>query len=122
MQRKIISSSNTGKTLWISIKLDDEVIKKIQEIILEIDKNSMGLEEYDDKVGKYLPSSEIVNRNYRFFNDEESLYLFFFQDYVALILRKESKYFKKLKKLFFDNFEFVDTIPLDIKKKHLKKI
>ncbi|MBR9704031.1 hypothetical protein GOV12_01360 [Candidatus Pacearchaeota archaeon] len=117
MKKNIISSSNTEKTLWIRLKRDVDIIKEIQDIIISIDNKTDGLEDYGDNVGNFLPLYNDFIGNYRkFFNDEESMYLFFFKDSVLVILRKESKYFNKLKKIFFDKYEFFD-IPKNKKEK-----
>ncbi|MBS3144640.1 hypothetical protein J4208_03575 [Candidatus Woesearchaeota archaeon] len=110
MKIEITSLFDSKRSFWMKIRLSGETVKTIQTILKSIDKEDNGLAQYDpeDWCGcsePYLSSCESLRgREFRFFGNDEDIYVIFTQDYCNIILFKDSKKFGKIKKLFLDNF------------------
>ncbi|MBI2629225.1 hypothetical protein HYW74_04025 [Candidatus Pacearchaeota archaeon] len=106
---KIKGISHTEKVLWLKLEVNNKALKIVHEIISKFNDN-IGLEQFDDNLGNYLPLEYkyYQNTDYRFFEEEESLFLVFTETHINVILLKDSKLFNKLEKEFMDHFEFIE--------------
>ncbi len=112
MKEKIKSIVHTEKIWWIRVKPTDNSLLLIDKILKKYDPTGLGwgLEDYtcdQERKSERLVYNKWKNKSMNFYSEIESGYLFFMQDRIDILLRKESKLFEKLKKEFLKHFEFV---------------
>ena len=113
-QEKIKSISHKEKVWWIKVRPTNNSIKYLHEILKKYDGYGYGLDwncncDVYPKEKFTTNYKEWKNREFSFFSHEECGYIFFMDDRIEIILRKEAKLFSKLKKEFLKNFEFIKS-------------
>lgn len=103
---------NGRRSIVIDIKINRNIIKMIDKILLKFYPNSSFFEEYNDKNNEFKLDYNIKNykeHTIQFFPDEESGFLIFKKEIIQIIILKNSRHYKKLEKEIFAVFEFVDS-------------
>ncbi|HVY01232.1 MAG TPA: hypothetical protein VHA12_00515 [Candidatus Nanoarchaeia archaeon] len=103
---------NSKKTLLVSMKVSEEILRKLDEIIADFDNSEyfkFYLEEYNDVPKEiYNPKSPYLkNSTIRLFKDEETAFLIIREETLQMIILKNSSKFKELEKKLFSVFDFV---------------
>ncbi|MEK6908821.1 MAG: hypothetical protein AABX23_02090 [Nanoarchaeota archaeon] len=107
---KITSLFDSKRSLWMKIKLTDDVIKTLHNVLKSINQNISGLEsqDLDDWCGSSESHLSGINyfkdKEFKFFGNDEDIYIIFTSNYCDVIIFKDSKRFDKIKKLFLEKF------------------
>lgn len=110
-KEKIKSISHSDKIWWISVRPTPTSIIYINKILKNFDPQELGLEDCSCELGEKFSSKYNFwkNRGISFFVDNECGYIFFMEDKVNILLRKESKLFDGLRKAFLGYFEIIES-------------
>lgn len=107
MKTKIRGIKNTDKIMWLKLFPSDANIKKLQKIITSLDKNSYGLKAAHRTKDAFLPKyKEQINRDFLFFPRNENMYIIVNETHINVILRRDGKYFNRIKKELLKNLDF----------------
>jgi hypothetical protein len=110
---KIKSISHTDKVLWIRVSPTSESIKKINQILTKFFPHE-NLEYFDEELGENKLETNYEywkNSDMKIFRENEAGYIIFTETHINIILRKESKFFSKLKEDFSSAFTFEEYKP-----------
>ncbi|MEK6894293.1 MAG: hypothetical protein AABX10_02425 [Nanoarchaeota archaeon] len=111
MKINVTSLFDTKRSFWMKIKSSDEVIKALHDSLKSINENISGLETPD--LENWCGSSDLHLKSFKEFNDlefkffenNEDIYIIFTASYCNLILFKDSKKFDQIKKTLSEKFK-----------------
>lgn len=122
--RVVTGVSNHAKSVRISLLLDEQVIKLIDQVLLKFHPEGSYFEYYNEKKGlneySYSPK-KLVDEAISFFsNAEETGWIFIQRNHIQIVLLKDAKLAKEVEAEIFNLMDFVDP-PKEKSKARVKK-
>jgi len=107
-KEKILGLTHTEKMWLIQVKPTALAVKYLNAVLKQYDPSGYGLEFYDCDIENFSPKyKKWKNKSSMFFAGNECCYVFFMEDRIEILLRKDNEMFEKLKNEFLRYFEFV---------------